>query len=66
VSADGSRRTYRIVSNRRVPKPALRGQDLFRTTGPGRLALVTCGGGFDRARRSYLDNVIALAIPVPG
>jgi hypothetical protein len=66
VSADGSRRTYRIVSNRRVPKPALRGQNLFRTTGPARLALVTCGGGFDRARRSYLDNVIALAVPVAG
>ncbi len=63
VGADGSRRHYRVVANRRVPKPALRGQDLFRTTGPARIALVTCGGGFDPARRTYLDNVIVLAVP---
>ncbi len=66
VGADGSRRSYRVVSNRRVPKPALRDQDLFRTTGPPRVALITCGGGFDPARRSYLDNVIVLAVPVDG
>jgi hypothetical protein len=28
------------------------------------LRLVTCGGGFDRARGSYRDNVIAYAEPV--
>jgi hypothetical protein len=40
-----------------VAKGALPGS-LFATTGPPRLALVTCGGSFDPATGHYRDNVI--------
>jgi hypothetical protein len=36
---------------------------LWVTTGPPRLALVTCGGPFDSATGHYLDNVIVWAVP---
>jgi hypothetical protein len=38
---------------------------LWVTTGPPRLALVTCGGPFDSATGHYLDNVIVWASPSP-
>jgi Sortase domain len=37
---------------------------LFRPGGPPRLALVTCGGPFDRRTGQYADNVVVLAAPV--
>jgi len=45
-----------------VAKNALPGS-LFATTGPPRLALVTCGGSFDPATGHYRDNVIVWAKP---
>ncbi|MBC8092483.1 MAG: class F sortase, partial [Pseudonocardia sp.] len=36
---------------------------LFDTGGERRLALVTCGGSFDRDARSYRDNLIVWAVP---
>lgn len=38
---------------------------LFATTGPDRLALITCDGPFDRATGHYTDNVIVWAALVP-
>jgi hypothetical protein len=60
--ADGDVRTYRTTGRRQVAKTALPA-DLFAPGGPPRLALVTCGGGFDRAVRRYPDNVIVYAVP---
>jgi len=37
--------------------------ELFARSGPAVLALVTCGGPFDREARSYRDNVIVWAEP---
>ena len=37
---------------------------LFATTGPDRLALITCGGLFDRAT-GHTDNIIIWAAPAP-
>jgi hypothetical protein len=39
---------------------------LWVTTGPPKLALVTCGGPFDAATGHYLDNVIVWATPAAG
>lgn len=61
--ADGVVRNFRVAGERRVVKSALNSENLFRTTGPLRLALVTCGGTYDRATRSYSDNVIVYAVP---
>ncbi len=60
---DGEQRTYRVTARRQLPKDELP-NDLFDRTGPPRLALVTCGGEFDPARRSYRDNIVVLAEPV--
>lgn len=63
TSANGRERTYRIVSVRRVLKDRLPGS-IFSLRGRERLVLVTCGGPFDRATGSYLDNIIVTAVPV--
>ena len=40
-------------------------EELFRTTGPASLALVTCGGEYDPQTRSYASNVVVTARPAP-
>lgn len=46
-----------------TPRDALPSELLFRRDGEPRLALVTCGGTFDTATRSYSRNTIVLAAP---
>ena len=36
---------------------------LFNPSGPARLVLITCGGTFDAAKRSYRSNVVVIATP---
>ncbi len=61
---DGSVLAFRLIGRREVVKSALPRQDLFRTSGPPQLALVTCGGSFDAVTRNYSDNVIVYAVLV--
>lgn len=63
VLADGgSGFRYEVESVTSVPKARLaEGTDVFRQDGPHRLVLITCGGEFDRATRSYADNVVVVA-----
>ena len=51
-----SRTTYRKAD---LPRA------VFRTDGPPQLALITCGGAFDRSTGNYEDNVVVLAAAVP-
>lgn len=60
--ANGSESPFRVVARRSYPKSSLPGK-LFEREGPSILALVTCGGSFDRATRSYSDNVVVFAVP---
>ena len=60
----GHRLDYRVTSVGSAPKTALPVADLFARGGIARLALVTCGGSFDTATRSYRDNEIVWAVPV--
>ena len=60
--ADGRLLGYRVTGRRQAGKAALPA-DLFAPGGPPRLALVTCGGRFDRATRHYTDNVVVYAVP---
>ncbi|WP_168217039.1 class F sortase [Cellulomonas sp. Y8] len=62
--ADGSTRTYAVDAVTRFPKDEARWPDVFTRDGPPRLALVTCGGAFDRDTRHYVDNVLVTATPV--
>jgi len=59
--ADGSSVTFRVTGVSRVPKNAFPTDLVYAPTLDPALRLVTCGGGFDRARGSYRDNVIAFA-----
>lgn len=55
---------YEVREVRAVDKQALPAGELFARDGPPRLTLVTCGGPFDRATRSYRDNVVVTAVPL--
>ncbi len=64
--SDGSVRTFASTGPAvDHPKSSLPAEELFRRGGPPTLALVTCGGAFDAARRSYEDNVVVTAAPLP-
>lgn len=63
VDSGGAAHRYRVQSTKRVAKADIGRADVFAADGPARLVLVTCGGAFDRAARSYRDNVIVYAVP---
>jgi hypothetical protein len=64
--ADGSSTTWRVTEVIRYPKVTLPYHEVFIWSGPPRLALITCGGEFDRTERSYTDNIVAYAEPLDG
>ena len=53
--------TFRITRLSRVPKVLFPTDLVYAPSLDPTLRLVTCGGSFDRTRRSYRDNVIAFA-----
>lgn len=55
--------TYTVTQMGQFPKAGLADQQLFRTDGPPRLVLITCGGSFHPSTRSYADNVVIIAEP---
>jgi len=61
--ADGSWATFKITQVAKVPKVQFPTDLVYAPTLDPTLRLVTCGGSFDRSRRSYRDNVIAFATP---
>jgi sortase (surface protein transpeptidase) len=64
VAADGTEQRWTVTARTQHLKTDLP-QALFARSGPPVLALVTCGGPFDATVRSYRDNVIVWAEPVP-
>jgi sortase (surface protein transpeptidase) len=61
--ADGSTAVFRVSGTQRVAKVQFPTTDVYGPTLEPSLRLVTCGGSFDRAARSYRDNVIVSADP---
>jgi sortase (surface protein transpeptidase) len=59
--ADRTSVTFRVTRVSRVPKNNFPTDLVYAPTLDPALRLVTCGGGFDRARGSYRDNVIVFA-----
>jgi hypothetical protein len=51
--------TGRLIISKTGPLPA----ELFSSAGLPRLVLISCGGPFDRATRSYRDNIVVIAVP---
>ncbi len=65
TDAAGTTTRWRVVSRELISKQALPLDQLFRRDGPPRLTLVTCGGPFLPEYRSYRDNVVVVAEPLP-
>jgi sortase (surface protein transpeptidase) len=63
--ARGTVTAWRVVAREQRRKDDLP-EELFARSGAPLLALVTCGGPFDPASRSYRDNVIVWAEPMVG
>ena len=62
---DGDETRWRVTGRRTFQKESLPIRELFRRDGDRRLVLITCGGEFDRAVRSYDSNVVVEAEPLP-
>jgi sortase (surface protein transpeptidase) len=62
--SDGSVVDLSVSDLSTVDKDDLGATGVFDRRGSPRIALITCGGAFDRSRRSYEDNVVALAEPL--
>jgi hypothetical protein len=63
---DGHGRVYRVVGREEYPKTEIDLRRYFSAAGVPRLTLITCGGPFDDEAKTYRDNVIVTAVPVPG
>lgn len=61
--ASGQHRTYRVIGREIFDKKNVPLGALFSRTGPERLTLITCGGSFNRSKRSYVDNIVVTAVP---
>ena len=54
--------TFRVVRTVRYAKNRFPTADVYGPTPDPQLRLITCGGSFDAARRSYVDNVVVYAV----
>ncbi|WP_448628686.1 class F sortase [Geodermatophilus sp. URMC 64] len=63
--ADGRAVEFRVDAVRAYPKSDFPAQAVYGPADRPVLRLVTCGGAFDRDRRSYLSNVVVYASLVP-
>ncbi|MGY1833640.1 class F sortase [Blastococcus sp. SYSU DS0510] len=59
--ADGSVARFRVTATERYAKAAFPGTTVYAPTPAAELRLITCGGAFDAAAGSYLDNVVVSA-----
>jgi sortase (surface protein transpeptidase) len=59
--ADGSTVTFQVRRLARYPKNRVPDREVYGSGGGAQLRLITCGGDFDRKRRSYRDNVVVYA-----
>jgi len=60
---DGSVREFEIIERSQYRKDELPFDRIFAKDGDPVVALITCGGTFNRTLRSYDDNVVAYAVP---
>jgi hypothetical protein len=66
IGSDQQVSTWRVSTPPDTTRKTALPPSLWVTTGPPKLALVTCGGPFDAATGHYLDNVIVWATPASG
>jgi hypothetical protein len=63
VAAGDQVRQFRVVGREEYDKTQIPLQRYFARDGDLRLTLITCGGPFDAAARSYRDNIVVTAVP---
>jgi hypothetical protein len=63
--ADGAAVRFRVDDVQQYPKAEFPTAAVYGDIDRSGLRLITCGGAFDRGRRSYLDNVVVYASAVP-
>lgn len=63
TDASGRQLPYRVVGKEAFDKRSVPLADLFSRSGAARLTLITCGGAFDSAALSYVDNIVVTAVP---
>jgi sortase (surface protein transpeptidase) len=62
--ADGTLAVFRVTDVHMYAKDAFPTRAVYGPTPDAELRLITCGGVFDSARRSYLSNVVVYAVAV--
>lgn len=60
--SDGQAINFRVVEVAQYPKSSFPSAEVYGPTPDRELRLITCGGDFDRSRRSYLDNIVVFAV----
>jgi LPXTG-site transpeptidase (sortase) family protein len=60
--SDGVTVTFAVSDVERYPKNAFPTQRVHGPTPDRELRLITCGGSFDYAKRSYRDNIVVYAV----
>lgn len=53
---------FRVVASEKYPKNQFPTERVYRPTPVPELRVITCGGTFDRSRRSYEDNIVVYAV----
>jgi hypothetical protein len=61
--ADGTTQRWIITQVTQYSKDELPLEEVFTWSGAPRLAVITCGGTYDRTERSYSDNIVVYAEP---
>jgi hypothetical protein len=61
LRADGSTAAFTVQRVERYPKDDFPTEKVYGDVDSAQLRLITCGGEFDRSRRSYEDNVVVFA-----
>jgi sortase (surface protein transpeptidase) len=62
VQRGGQWLSFHVVRVSRYPKNAFPTAQVYGPTPDAQLRLITCGGAFDRGRRSYIDNIVVFAV----
>lgn len=65
TDATGQVREYEVAGRETITKGVLPVEQIFAREGPHVLVVITCGGPFQPELRSYRDNVVVTAVPVP-
>jgi sortase (surface protein transpeptidase) len=65
TDGDGQAHAFTVTRVAAYPKSDFATAEVYGPTPGAELRLITCGGTFDRSRRSYTDNVVVYARAQP-